>query len=368
MRASWIGLLGTPRFPVDWGWIGEIPLVGSQALVDRIDDRLRMLVGWLGPRLKRQDDPVWPLAPAADVLTADLAIVAAPESEAGWDLRWVEIQTFTSLVSTIYTLHRAAADVWPELEALAFWGRAERDWLAATKAWMAPAAGSILLETAPWSQPTRPDFEAAARWFGVAVTDTKALRARASTLERCDEDGRWHAVPHVANRVILHEAPARAALQRLLARAAPTWNSHPAWYYRVDKAVMPELPLPPAERCARGNHWRELGMPPETLVAKASHSHSGRAVRLNLDSDALDALDASWIVQPRFEPMPLITARDGAALYGEIRCVMALRDGKNPWLACRLVRLNRGPMTSTGAWSGAPGEGAAPLYAPPETA
>jgi hypothetical protein len=365
MRAAWIRLLGDPRFPVELGWIGEIPLIGSQALIDRIDDRLRTLVAWLAPRLRRQDDPVWPHAPAADVLTADLAIVAAPETEAGWDLRWVEIQTFTSLVSTIYTLHHAAAEVWPELAALAFWGPEERDWLAAAQTWMAPAADSILLESAPWSQPTRTDFEAAAHWFGLAVTDPQELRARGAVLERRGEDGHWHAVPHVANRVILHEAPARAELQRLLARVTPTWNSHPAWYYRIDKAVMPELPLPPAERCARGRHWRELGLPPETLVAKAAHSHSGRAVRLALDRDALDALDANWIVQPRFAPMPLVTARDGVALYGEIRCVMALHAGRDPWLACRLVRLNRAPVTSTSAWSGAPGEGAVPLYEPP---
>jgi hypothetical protein len=364
MHAAWIRLLGNPRFPVDAGWIGETPLIASQTLIDRLDERLKNLVGWLGPRLDRQSDPAWPLAPAADVLSADLAIVEAPETDTGWDLRWVEIQTFTSLVSTIYTLHRAAADVWPELAARAFWGGGRSDWLAATRAWMAPREGSILLEHAPWSQGTRPDFEAAARWFGLTVTDAKDVRARGDVLERRDDSGRWHPVPHVANRLILHEAPAREELQAMLAHVAPSWNSHPAWYYRVDKGVMPDLPFAPAERCARADRWRSLGLAPEKLVAKACHSHSGRGVKLHLDAATLDALDSSWIVQPRFSPMPLRKARDGAALYGEIRCIVALNE-KEPWLACRLVRLNREPVTSTARWSGAPGEGTVPLYAPP---
>lgn len=370
MQAAWARLLDGPRFPVEAGWIGETPLIASADLIGRLDDRIAALVGWLGPRLSRRDDPDWPLAPAADVLSADLAIVEAPDRPGGWDLRWVELQTFTSLLSTIYTLHRAACEVWPELEARAFWSTPPggRDWLDATRAWMAPDPDSILLEHDPWAQPTRPDFEAARRWFGVTPVDPRVLRLAGGRLDRASDDGTRRPVRHIANRLILHEAANPESARRLLAAAPVTWNSHPAWYYRVDKGVMPDLPLPPSERCARGDRWRTLDLPPEALVAKACHSHSGRAVKLHLGADGLDALDnpTGWIVQPRFTPRPLREARDGHPLYGEIRCILALpAAGEAPWLVCRLVRMTRGPFTSTASWSGAPGEGAVPLYAPP---
>lgn len=371
MLGAWQRLLNGPRFPIDTNWIGETPLVASQTLIDLLDDRLNHLVTMLEPRLSRRNDPAWPLAPAADVLSADLAIVEAPDTERGWDLRWVEFQTFTSLVSMLYTLHLAAAEIWPELGALAFWGTLPQgsDWRAATQRWMAPETGSILLESAPWSQVTRHDFEAAQHWFGLTPTDPRSLRTRSGQLERCDETGRWLPVPHIANRLILHETPARAELENLLSSVSPGWNSHPAWYYRINKGVMTELALPPSERCERGDRWRELGLPAEALVAKLGHSYAGQGVRLDLDESTLDGLESpeAWIVQPKFSPARLLKARDGAPLYGEIRCVVALpQNGESPWVVCRIARMTRGPMASAANWSGAAGEGAVPIYAPPE--
>ncbi|MGN6516497.1 MAG: hypothetical protein ACTHLR_11740 [Rhizomicrobium sp.] len=370
MLSNWLHLLNQPRFPINPNWIGETPLVASRALIAALDDRIHDLLGWLKPRLGRQDDSDWPMAPAADVLSADLAIVRAPDTERGWDLRWVELQTFTSLVSLIYTLHRAGAELWPELAPCTFWGKPPhgRDWLSATKTWMAPAPDSILLEHNPWSQPTRADFEAARHWFGLTVTEPQALRPRAGRLERIDESGRLFAVPHIANRLILHEAENAEALTRMLSSASVSWHSHPVWYYRINKGVMPDLPLPQSQRCARGDRWRELGHPAEALVAKACRSYAGKSVLLTPDAKALDSLDdpQSWIVQPRFSSAPLIQAHDGAPLHGEIRCVIALpRDGADPWIVCRLARMTRGPMASANGWSGLPGEGAVPVYAPP---
>jgi hypothetical protein len=371
LLSNWLRLLNQPRFPINPNWIGETPLVASKTLIAALDDRIGDLLNWLKPRLTRQEDADWPLAPAADVLSADLAIVSAPGTERGWDLRWVELQTFTSLVSLIYTLHRAGAALWPELGECAFWGQPPdgQDWLSATKSWMAPEPDSILLEQDPWSQPTRADFEAARHWFGVTVTEPKDLRRHKDRLERIDENGRARPVPHIANRLILHEAPDPNALKALLSTASASWHSHPAWYYRINKGVMPELPLPQDQRCARGDRWRELGLPAEALVAKACQSYAGKSVLLNASAEALDDLEhpESWVVQPRFSSAPLLQAHDGAPLHGEIRCVIALpKDGAEPWIVCRLARMTRGPMASANGWSGLPGEGAVPVYAPPD--
>jgi len=42
------------------------------------------------------------------------------------------------------------------------------------------------------------------------------------------------------------------------------------------------------------------------------------------------------------------------------------KDGAEPWIVCRLARMTRGPMASANGWSGLPGEGAVPVYAPPD--
>src|SRR5690348_11432828 len=156
---------------------------------------------------------------------------------------------------------------------------------------MAPEPGSILLEQDPWSQPTRADFEAACHWFGLSVTEPQDLRLRGGRLEHIDEEGRAMPVPHIANRLILHEATDAGAVKQMLSRAAVSWHSHPAWYYRINKGVMPELPLPEGQRCARGDNWRELGLPAAALVAKACQSYAGKSVLLNPSADALDTLD-----------------------------------------------------------------------------
>jgi hypothetical protein len=203
----------------------------------------------------------------------------------------------------------------------------------------------------------------------VHVTEPQSLRLRADRLERIDEEGQVRPVPHIANRLILHEAAQADTVKRMLSSASVSWHSHPAWYYRINKGVMPDLPLPQGQRCARGDRWRDLGLPAEALVAKACQSYAGKSVLLDPDADLLDGLDdpKNWVVQPRFSSAPLLRAQDGAPLHGEIRCVIALpNDGTKPWIVCRLARMTRGPMASAGGWSGLPGEGAVPVYASPD--
>lgn len=336
-----------------------------------LDRKISDLLAMLRPHLAKRDDSAWPLAPAADVLSADVAIVQAPECDRGWDLRWVEFQAFTSAVATAYTLHCASEEIWPELSDLRFWNVLPHRsaWVEATQRWMAPQPGSILLDNEPWSQATRYDFEPAQRWFNLAIVDPRQLRSRSGRLERLSEEGEWLDVPHVANRLILHEAPSRAAIEDILSSVSLSWNSHPVWYYRVSKALMPKLSLSPSERCVSADHWRDLGIPAEELVAKPKIGYAGNGVLLNVDADALDSLavPADWIVQPRYHPVPLIKANDGSPLCTELRCVVALpqREGEFPWVVSRFARMARGTMASARFRTGGSGEGLVPVYAPP---
>lgn len=364
--------LGEPAAAMPLQAIGETPLVMSARLHDEVTARTGMLRDWLLAQHARgrwRDDAQWGDVGAPDCLCVDLAIAKDDAAPGGWGVRWVEFQTFLSLSATVHALDVAARATWPMLHSLRAYDASREfgdDWLAASRHWMAPVAGGILLERAPASQGTAFDLYGSARLWGLQVVDTTDVRlADDDTLQAFVGD-RWRAVPHVVNRFIVHEAP-DAALRRTLARARVSWRNHPAWFDRVHKGVLPELPLASAERCARADRWRELGVPAASLVLKAVDSWGGAHVRLHVDEHELDALpDAHrWIVQPRFETLPLMHARDGAPLYGEIRVMLALGAGGRSWVAARLARMSRGPFAGSRHWAGRPGEGACAVYAPP---
>lgn len=91
-------------------------------------------------------------------------------------------------------------------------------------------------------------------------------------------------------------------------------------------------------------------------------------MHLHVTAADLDALPnpTNWVVQPRYTPQPLFSARDGQPVFGEIRCVLALPAGEEPWLATQMLRLSRSVKASAAALAEAPGTGLALLYRPPE--
>ncbi len=365
--------LGEPASPMPASMIGETPLVMSARLHAEVDARTRLLADWVAAQHasgRWRDDPRWPRVGAPDCLCIDLAIVHDESHPEGWGVRWVEFQAFLSLSATVHALHEAARREWPALADLRPWDRSPRfgdDWLAASRHWMAPAGDGILLEHAPHAQGTAFDLQGSAHLWNLRLVDTADLRLLGEQLQSRDGTG-WAPVSHVVNRYIVHEQPEATALHRALAQARVTWRNHPAWFDRVHKGLLPELPLAAHERCARADHWRTLGLPAQALVLKASNSWGGAQVRLDVDAAQLDALPdaARWIVQPRYRALPLLQARDGAPLLAELRVMLALEGGAAPWVAARMARVSRGPVAGARFWRGLPGEGACPLYPPPD--
>ncbi len=366
--------LGEPEAAIPIDQVGETPLVMSERLHREVDERTRLLADWVVAqhRLGRwRDDPRWGDVGAPDCLCIDLAIARDDAHPDGWGLRWVEFQTFLSVTASVHALHVAAQREWPALASLRPWDVSRRfgdDWLAATRHWMAPTPGGILLECDPRHQGTAFDLYGSAKLWDLRVVDTADIRLHDGHLQ-ARRGTHWDAVPHVVNRFITHELPDAPTLMHTLEQARVRWRNHPAWFDRVHKGVLPELPLAARERCARADRWRALGVPAEALVLKAVDSWGGAHVKLHVDAAQLDALPdaARWIVQPRYEALPLLAARDGAPLFAELRILVALEDDGASWVAGRMARVSRGPVAGARFWSGLPGEGACALYPPPRS-
>jgi hypothetical protein len=346
--------------------LSGVPLVASPELLAEIDERVAEMHCWLTPLLNQGADGH--RLPTLDVLALDLAVVAAPELARGWDLRWVEFQAFSSLLATVYGLQQAHAHLWPELAGCPAWSPVPggSDWVSRTKGWLAPRAHSVLIEDRPQEQTTSFDFAAGETLWGYQIVDAADVRVVEGAMEHRTADGDWAPVGHASNRVILHQAESPEALSQMLERATVRWHSHPSGYYRIHKGLLPDLPLRPAERCARADNWKSLGLPPEALALKAIGSYGGADVNLHVTADALESLrhPEEWIVQPKYSPLPLFQSAAGA-IFGEIRCMVLLKEGEQPWIAGRLVRLAGGEKISLGRQLGAEGEGLSVLHSPP---
>jgi hypothetical protein len=352
--------------------ISEYPLVASRRLQEEVDAHVATLLAFLEQQRKAlRDHPAlrhWPSAGAPDVVSADLAIVKDEEAPGGWGLRWVEFQAFTSLIATAYALHLLAMESWPVLRDLAPWQAPPQglSWLEATRRWAAPVPG-VLLERAPASQFTWFDLQAAAHWFRLPIVEPGQLSCTGPDMWHTDASGRRRPVRHLFNRLVLHElGEQREAFERMAGRAEVAWHSHPAWYDGISKALLPQLPMAAGRRAVPASRWRELGLPAHELVAKDVRSHGGSAVHLEVSAGQLDGLEpaADWIVQPRFDPYPLLSAPDGAPLFGELRCVVALPAAGEPWVCMQFARLNRTRKASSSAMAELPGTGLAIVYRP----
>jgi hypothetical protein len=351
------------RHPLLPAYIAEAPLVASQELLNQLNLRTHDLCEQLRPQLAASKDALWgPVAPL-DVITLDFALV---EDEAqGWGVRVVELQAFTSVVATASVLADIGREIWPATNDLLFHDPVS-SWRESFKRWAAPHEASALVETQPWQQKTAFDFEAARQVLGVPVVALEDLQRQGGRLHLPQAAG-GRPLSHILNRVILHTVPEPTLVSKLLVGADVSWHSHPQGYYQVSKAAMTQLNLPRGEGVARADEWRRLGLPASDLVLKAVSSFGGADVFLHVTEPQLDELPnaTEWLVQPRYQPLAVRTAADGAPVFVEIRCVVALQPGVTPWTAARFTRMYRGGKASASTFNGDSGVGMSVLLSPP---
>ncbi|MCW8808503.1 MAG: hypothetical protein OQK79_10360 [Rhodanobacter sp.] len=355
---------GAPHLPQSM--MSDHYAVGNDALRRALDAKIAALLAALEPQL----DPArvaWPGA-RADVLALDLAFVEHPQRP--FDLAWVEIQAFTSMLPTFHTLHLAQRNLHQSSP-----DRLPHDtlpdgtgWVDHLRQWVAPHAATVLIEDRPRAGISWPDLDAARHWWNVDVHDWRELAAADGLLTSNTGSRRYH---HVWNRLILSDLhPSERPRAEALLRAAPQlgWHSHPAWYEGIHKGSLADVPLAAHETC----HWIEdspLRAPyhadPEPWVAKSVHGHSGVGVLLTPTAAQLAALPSprQWIVQKKFRQIPIGQhSASQQLLFGEVRCLLGLRPGRAPWVMAWILRCSiNGNATLTGRQT-APGEGMCLLY------
>ena len=340
--------------------------IGNDALRDALHAKVTHLVDALGPQLRASPRPWHGATP--DVLALDLAFVEHPRQP--FELAWVEIQAFTSMLPTFHTLHLAQR----RLHGLASrWlphDPVPRDatWVEHLRRWVAPKPATVLIEDRPRARPTWPDLDAARHWWQVAVHDWSELMPAHGLLYH---PGTARHYGHVWNRLILSDLSLferRRAEAILMAADRLSWHSHPAWYEGIHKGSLADVRLAEHEAC----HWIESSPlcangwhAADAWVAKAVGGHSGSGLLLAPTPEQLAALPTprQWIVQNRFSQVPIGAHPETAQpLFGEVRCMLGLSADRPPWVMAWILRLStNGIATLTGRRT-LPGEGMTMLY------
>lgn len=340
--------------------------VGNAALRNALDIKIQHLVNALKPHL-HPDRVGWPGA-RADVLALDMAFTEHPSQP--FDLAWVEIQAFTSMLPTFHTMHLAQRRVHGLDVHLLPHDPLPRDtsWIDHSRQWLAPHANTVLIEDHPRDGLSWPDLDGARHWWNVEVHDWRDVVVDDGYLCSPDHSKRY---THVWNRLIFSDL---SAADRVLAEAKMraahklNWHSHPAWYDGVHKGSLADLSLAAHEAChwveddaLRATQWNE----PERWVAKSVSGHSGNGLLLNPTSAELQALPMprQWIVQNKFRQVPIgkhpLTLQP---LFGEVRCLLALQDGKAPWVMAWIFRCSTNGIATMSGRQTLPGEGMTLLY------
>ncbi|NUO72402.1 MAG: hypothetical protein HOQ10_06770, partial [Frateuria sp.] len=96
-----LAAVDAPHLPISM--LSDHYAIGNAALRRALEDKIARLVRALGPHLQPARVG-WPGA-RADVLALDLAFVE--HAQRPFELAWVEIQAFTSMLPTFHTLHLA---------------------------------------------------------------------------------------------------------------------------------------------------------------------------------------------------------------------------------------------------------------------
>ncbi len=367
MQNSWSSYAHTSYLPQQPKLFSEWPLIATNDLQHRLQQRLNALVTALQGRLgaaAMQATP-WKNKQAADVLTVDFALVKEGDT---WDLRLVECQTFTSLLVTGFHVHQVHQERWPSLASTTAWDAriGSAYWLDWCRRWVAGEGTAAILEHQPWQRGTLFDLHASSVQWGLPLIEPHQLQIDDHGALFSEIDGQKIVWQQILNRLILNEIDERNNFVEHIAANQCKWHSHPAWYDLVQKGVMAEIDIEGEPACVDASNWRALGMAPQKLVAKNKFSCAGKQIYIGPSAEELDALTpaSDWLVQPRFEPYAIHTNQRGEQAFAEIRLIVRLEALQDPMIAMQLVRVYYGQQASASFFQGREGEGVTVLHRP----
>lgn len=352
--------------------VSETPCFFPKALLDRMaaigadlvrgflaDDEARAHADALIPA--RYQGPGQEARPTC--VQVDFGVVSNAAGE--FEPRLVELQAFPSLYAFQHTLAETYRETYALPDALGSHldGLTAAEYLALMRDVLVGAhdpAEVVLMELAPETQKTRPDFTLTERLWGVTTIDPRDVVVRDGRLWR-REGGGERPIRRVYNRVIPDELERTGHPMAFDYRddLDVEWIGHPAWYFRLSKSAIPWLRHPAVPRTWRLDAVTTLPLPAEQLVLKPLFSFAGGGIVFAPTAAQMAAIPAAerhlYLLQERVAFTPTIETPHGAT-QAEVRVMYVWTDRLRAVLP--LVRMGRGQMMGVAhnkglAWVGA---------------
>lgn len=211
----------------------------------------------------------------------------------------------------------------------------------------------ILLEILPHQQKTRIDFQITEALLGIPVVCITEIALQHGQLVY-ERDGKTHPIRRIYNRIIFDELEqqpeAIRSKGRLLTQATGVeWCTHPHWFYRISKFLLPYLHHPGIPRTFFLDKVTQIPPDLSQYVLKPLFSFAGQGVIIDLTPEDLTNIPdpANWILQRKVGYAPAIPTPDDPAKV-EIRLMYFWPpNATRPIPAINLARLSKGKMVGT---------------------
>ncbi len=212
----------------------------------------------------------------------------------------------------------------------------------------------ILMEVAPESQKTLPDFHVHEDRLGIRTVDISAVRQEGRRL-LYNRDGVWTPVERIYNRAIADEM-IRMGIKPgfdLSADLDVSWAGHPNWYFKISKFSLPFLrhpAVPPSvflDGWMRGEGGEEIPEDRDELILKPLFSFAGKGIEFAPGDDLLRSIPSNergnYLLQQRMHFAPTVETPFGLT-QAEVRVMYLWPDDGELQAVNTLLRLGRGKM------------------------
>lgn len=207
----------------------------------------------------------------------------------------------------------------------------------------------VLLEVKPHEQKTRIDFYYTEQRLGIKPVCITDLTQEGKKLYY-ELDGKRIQIRRIYNRIIfddLHrqQNPLRKHVN-LFQEFEVEWITHPNWFYRISKYILPFVHSEYAPKAWFLNELPVLPSDLENYVLKPLFSFAGQGVLIDLTQADLDGITdpENWILQHKVQYAPAVKTPEGPA-YCEIRMMYVWPDGEpSPMLVHNLARISKSKM------------------------
>jgi len=208
----------------------------------------------------------------------------------------------------------------------------------------------ILLEILPEKQKTRIDFAITEKMLGIKTVCFSKIKREGNSLYY-EWQGKKQKISRIFNRMIFEDPfliQYQDSINDLFTNTDLTWVSHPNWYYRISKYLLPFLDHPNIPASWFLDELKEMPRLSDHVL-KPLYSFAGAGVNLDVKLEDIEKIEhpREWILQRKVNYLPVIQTPDEAAKL-EIRLFYYWPKGMpRPIAIHNLARLSKGSMIGT---------------------